>query len=114
MRLPNVQTAEVSHDKIVDYLLNSEHPDGAGKASFFLAAGFRVEQWEELSAAVLKLAVNNTVTRSVDSPHGSKYIVDGQLDTPGGQVVFVRTVWIVDKAGRNPRLVTAYPTRQGT
>lgn len=36
MQLPNASTAELSREKIVGYLLNPEHPDGAGKAAFFL------------------------------------------------------------------------------
>ena len=50
--------------------------------------------------------------RRVDSPHGSKYIVDGKIDTPSGRQVTVRTVWIVDHDHQIPRLVTAYPLRQ--
>ncbi len=57
MPIPNAERAEVSRDKIVDYLLNPQHPDGAGKAAFYLAAGFGVERWEELADALKGLAV---------------------------------------------------------
>jgi hypothetical protein len=109
MQLPNANTAELSREKIVGYLLNPEHPDGAGKAAFFYAAGFRVERWQELADALKSLAERVPVTRSVDSSHGSKYIVDGPIGTPSGRTVTVRTVWIVDRGSQVPRLVTAFP-----
>ena len=46
------------------------------------------------------------------SPHGQKYIVDGMLVTPIGQLPLIRTVWVVDAGGDRPRLVTAYPIAQ--
>lgn len=112
MQLPHAIAAEVSREKIVDYLLNLQHADGAGKAEFFLAVGFRVERWQELADALKKLAGRAPVTGSVESSHGSKYIIDGRIDTPGGRVVGVRTIWIVDMGHQFPRLVTAFPRRQ--
>ncbi len=46
MKLPNLDRASVSEQKVATYLLNPKHPDGAGKATFFIALGFRAEQWE--------------------------------------------------------------------
>jgi hypothetical protein len=112
MQLPNFSAVEVSREKVVEYLLNPQHPDGAGKATFFLAAGFCVERWEELADVMKQLVERATVARSVDSPHGSKYIVEGEINTPSGRMAFVRTVWIVDHGQHVARLVTAYPMRQ--
>jgi hypothetical protein len=113
MELPNASSVEVSREKIVGYLLNPGHPDGAGKAAFFRAAGFCVERWEELAEALTNLAKHASVLRSMESAHGSKYIIDGQVNAPSGQVIHVRSVWIVDRGRQVPRLVTAYPVRQG-
>jgi hypothetical protein len=112
MQLPNVHSAVVSQEKIVGYLLNPKHPDGAGKAAFFASMGFRGDQWQELANALLTLAMSQPVSASLASPHGSKYIVDGAIDTPSGRSVTVRTVWIVDHNSQTPRLVTAYPRPQ--
>jgi len=111
MQLPNIDLVEVSCEKIVEYLLNLRHPDGAGKATFFLSIGFEIDRWEVLSKALRELVKRSPITMRVDSPHGSKYIVDGELDSPSGRLVTVRTVWIVDSGNDVPRLVTAYPTR---
>ena len=39
--LPNAHIAEVPENKILGYLLNTAHPDGAGKAAFFSRWNFR-------------------------------------------------------------------------
>jgi hypothetical protein len=36
-----------------------------------------------------------------------------QIETPGGRMPAVRTVWIVDHGTTAPRLVTAYPRDEG-
>jgi len=112
MQVPNAQEAIVSQEKIVRYLLNPLHPDGAGKAWFFLRLGFRVEQWEVLADALRELVVRAEITSRLDSKHGAKYIVDGLIDTPSERTATVRTVWIIDADEQAPRLVTAYPHQQ--
>ena len=108
MNLPHRDRAIVSREKIVDYLLNPGHPDGASKAAFFLAMGFQPEKWQVLASAFQQLAHREEVV-CVDSQHGSKYIVRGEIDTPNGRTVAIRTVWIVDEGNEVPRLVTAFP-----
>ena len=109
MKLPNAHRAIVEEAKIVDYLLNPAHPDNGGKAAFFLELGFRREDWQTLAAAFRTMAQNLTVTTSMASAHGQKYIVEGIIETPSGKTSRVRTVWIVDRGLDTPRLVTAYP-----
>jgi hypothetical protein len=83
--------------------------DGAGKATFFIALGFRAEQWEMLAEALKRLTAYNGVSRNVQTEHGWKYVVEGEIETPAGRSVVIRTVWIVDHGQSSPRLVTAYP-----
>jgi hypothetical protein len=45
----------------------------------------------------------------MESSHGTKYIVDGEIVSPVGKNPVVRTVWIVDHGQTIARLVTAYP-----
>jgi hypothetical protein len=111
MKLPNAHLAVVDQDKITGYLLNSAHPDNGGKAPFFLALGFRSDDWQALAAALRELAGEMPVAKKMESPHGLKYIVDGQIETPGGRSPTVRTIWIIDQGLEIPRLVTAYPSK---
>ena len=112
MDLPNKDQVNVEVEKVRDYLLNEAHPDGYGKAEFFVSKGFRQESWRELADALRQVACENIVTKYMTSSHGQKYIVDGILSTPTGLTTLVRTVWIVDVGGDTPRLVTAYPREQ--
>ena len=109
MKLPNAELAFVERQKIVEYLLNREHPDNGGKADFFIDLGFSAEAWETLAQALQRLAVSFPVTRSMESSHGKKYIVEGEIESPIGKPATVRTVWIVDNGETIARLVTAYP-----
>jgi len=56
MMLPNGNLATVDRDKIVEYLLNREHPDNGGKAEFFVALGFCSDDWHTLATAFRSLA----------------------------------------------------------
>ena len=112
MKLPNAEHAYVDRAKILDYLLNSSHPDGAGKAQFFLALGFRPQDWTCLAEALRAVAVFDDVCMSLESPYGCKYVIDGCVETPNGGSARVRTVWICEADESRPRLVTAYPCEE--
>jgi hypothetical protein len=109
MRLPNAHLALAERSKIVEYLLNPAHPDNGGKALFFQSLGFRPEEWQMLANSFRKLAQTGEVSKSMESPHGCKYILDGYIETPSGRTSIVRMIWIVDRGVNTPRLVTAYP-----
>ena len=109
MKLPNASLALVDREKITEYLLNREHPDNGGKADFFIALGFSLHEWEILAESLRRVAILSEVSRSMESVHGKKYIVEGEIQTPIGKTPNVRTVWIVDAGKSIARLVTAYP-----
>lgn len=89
------------------YLLS--HANGQGKAGFFLAFSFWPEAWAEFADALKAQARSNPVAVAVDSPYGTRYSVDGELQTPSGRRPRVRTVWILEHGSDEPRLITAYP-----
>jgi hypothetical protein len=109
LKLPNANLAVVDRTKVVEYLLNREHPDNGGKADFFIAMGYHPGDWDAFAAALRLLALSASVTSTMESSHGTKYIVDGPIDKSGGSERLVRSVWIVDTGETVPRLVTAYP-----
>lgn len=109
MKLPNTHMALVEREKVTEYLLNPAHPDNGGKAPFFIALGFKREDWEQFAAAVRQLVLNARVSKYVETAHGKKYIIDGAIETPSGQTPVVRTVWIINRGANAARLVTAYP-----
>ena len=61
--------------------------------------------------ALLKHAADHEIARIVTTPHGVKYIVDGELTTPDGRRPNVRTVWLIEAGATTARLITAYPLK---
>src|SRR5687768_3160182 len=108
-RLPRGELAVVPERKLTAYLLATEHRRGGSKARFLLRFGFRRQAWQELEAALLRHAVEGTVTGQQPGIHGITYVVEGPLRTPDGRDPLFRTVWIVEWGQQVPRLVTAYP-----
>jgi len=107
--LPNLDQAYVDQAKITEYLLSSSHPDGWGKAEFFIRHGFRVEQWQELAGALRQIAAENPVTDVVETSYGTRYTVVGSLIAPDGRTPRLRTIWLIERGTSVPRLITAYP-----
>jgi hypothetical protein len=111
-RLPNAERAIVAQSKIVDYLLSLSHPDGRGKARFFLSHGFSPDEWETLVRALRNHAVTHRVSSAEDTTFGVRYVVEGQLVAPDGRTPRVRVVWFIRTGGDIPELVTAYPIKR--
>ena len=84
----------VEKRKVIDYLLNKEK--SRGKAAFFSDMGFEVSQWEVLAQALKSQALSGTVSSVVESPYGTRYTVDGPIETPDRRTPMprVRTVWV--------------------
>ena len=108
MKLPNAAEAFVPPEKLTDYLLALNHPVGGPKARFFRAHGFDETNTPELASGLLAIARVAEV-QVIVSPHGTKYVADGELPTPRGPIVQIRTVWIVEPAQPRPRFISAYP-----
>jgi hypothetical protein len=49
------------------------------------------------------------VVTVVDSAYGTRYSVDGEMQTPSGKQPRVRTVWIHESGSDELRLITAHP-----
>lgn len=111
MKLPNVGAAGVSEDKITGYLLSPAHRDGRHKAAFFLGFGFTADAWQTLAAALLKHAADHEVARVESTPFGTRYVVEGTMETPFGRTPSIRSVWFLESSQDVPRFVTAYPLK---
>ena len=109
MKLPNYERPLVPREKIVDYLLSPIHKDGRGKAAFFSRFGFTPESWQTLAEALLRHAARHEVAKAEATPFGTRYVVEGGLETPDGRTPLVRVVWFVETGEETPRLATAYP-----
>lgn len=108
VKIPNVDDLQVDREKIEQYLLAATHPDGSTKAEFFSRFGFSLPQWRELADALRNHGAGGKVVRTVESAYGTRYAVDGPLETPDRRNPLVRTVWLLRQSG-TARLITAYP-----
>jgi hypothetical protein len=108
-KLPNAEKIIIKREKILDYLLNTEHHFGSSKANFFGKFGFCSEKWEELASALRIHGQTHEVQKAHETEHGVRFVVEGRLNTPDGRNPHVRTVWQLDKGAVAPKLITAYP-----
>lgn len=113
MKLSNSDKARVDREKITEYLLYASHPDGCSKAAFFAQYGFALERWKILAESLRKQGITHPVVKTMESTYGTRYSVDGPLETPDGRNPYVRTVWIIEKLSATPRLITAHPILGG-
>lgn len=111
MPIPDFTEAIVATEKVRDYLLNPEHPDGGSKAAWFQSLGYARDRWGELANDLLALAATCDQFATVRTPFGVKYVVKGQIGRKSDRTASVLAVWVVE-AGRSPRLVTAYPDEE--
>jgi hypothetical protein len=110
MKLPNSENAIVADAKLTEYLLSTTHPEGKDKAVIFYSRGFSLYRLDELRMSLKNLAKENEVSKVMETIHGMKYVVEGLLETPDERGIVLRTIWMVDRGGTIPRLVSAYPT----
>ncbi len=109
MGATGLKPLRVDYSKVVDYLLSPEK--SRGKAAFFLRMGFDAEQWEDLAHVLMSQARSGEISGAVESPYGTRYSVDGVMETPGSRSPGprIRTVWISEHGADEWRLITAYP-----
>jgi hypothetical protein len=93
-----------------EYLLNITHADGAPKARFFLSQGCTKDNPGRLAEALIQHFENCPNLKITTTEWGIKYVAEGQIDTPNGRRVNIRSVWTHPKGSiAGPFLVTAYP-----
>jgi len=110
MDLPNASNARVERQKITGYLLNAMHPSGGSKASFFAQFGFAPGGWESFAEALRMHCSTNPVIQIAETGFGTRYTVEGPIETPDGRNPNISTVWQLDHGELAPRLITAYPS----
>lgn len=109
MRVPFSSKVTVERKKVVEYLLNPDHPIGGPKSRFFRQFGFSLEKWEIFANALKAHAEHNDILSAEQTEFGPRYEVAGPLECPNGESPQIVTVWQHDVGQVAPRLITAYP-----
>jgi hypothetical protein len=112
MKLPHADIAIVPRNKIVGYLLSTTHNHGRHKAAFFLRFGFDSRSWTTFADSLRQLALTCDVLAEEESAFGTRFVVDGRIESPDGRDPSIRTIWFIETGESIPRFVTAYP-REG-
>ena len=111
MKIPAAESVEVPREKIVDYLLSETHPVGRHKAVAFRSWGFAADRWQELAESLRRHAAENDVTKEEQSPFGTRFVVEGIMESADGRSPQVRSVWFLRNEETVPQFVTAYPLK---
>lgn len=115
MRMPNGVHAVVDIEKLRDYCLSSQHPEGRHKARVFLSAlGMTSADADKLREIMLSAAaVNNEVSMTGADKYGCRYSLN-DIVTLGSREALVRSAWIIKVGEDFPRLVSCYVLRGAT
>ena len=109
MRLPNAPHARVEQIKVTNYQLSVTNSRGRSKANFFLRFGFSPSDWQVFGSGLVSHGASYEVAETVDAEYGSRYYVDGSIESPDGRNPWIKTVWQYDMGTEFPRLITARP-----
>jgi len=96
MPIADADHAIVATEKVRDYLLNLEHPDGGSKAVWFHSLGYARDQWQLLADDLLAIARDSDDFDTETTRFGIKYKAAGSVGRPNHQPGNIRTVWIVE------------------
>ena len=108
MRIPGIERTLISREKVVGYLLNQDHPDGASKARVLAHAGFVDTRPAELENSLREQHLMHDARLGRPSPFGAKYEITRPLIGPVGTVM-ITSVWMVRNGESFPRLITIIP-----
>lgn len=112
MKLPNADRAVVDIEKLRDYSLNPNHPEGKHKARVFLAAlGLKADDAESLRASILEAVLTAEAEEQLSTPYGRRFVVDFQATSFDKYVAtskVIRSAWIIRNDEDFPRLTSCY------
>src|SRR5258706_6428629 len=106
-KLPFAEKAVVPREKLLHYLLNEFHAEGASKAVFFQGYGYSKENFELLSGEFLRLAKTFDAKPKDANQFGKSFEIEGEIDTPNRIKVGVKSIWFLETDGEAPRLISA-------
>lgn len=112
MKLPNAERAIVDLEKLRDYSLNPNHPEGKHKARVFLASlGFTADHAERLRELIMEAILTTEATEQQPTSYGRRFRVDFQVKGEQGFVVMlvtIRSAWIIRNNEDFPRLTSCF------
>ncbi len=100
----------IENPKILEYLLNLEHPRGGPKAKYLMRFGFSRSAPDVLASALVEHAMKNLPGQKVQAGKGPhKIVFEGTVPAPDGRDMPLRTIWIPRDPPPEMRFVSAIP-----
>ena len=109
MRIP--PDAVIDETKFTHYLLVPRPWDD--KSAYLHQAGFVLQNWADLIAAVRRLAASCEAVADRTDDYGTFYRTEGALEGPVGTLPVV-CIWLEPRVGGKIRFVTLKPARRRT
>ena len=110
-RLPHYKQAKMPQEKVGNYLLNPENENANGKPEFFAKLGYNMKNERRLIQDIKKGLGENTAKQYKADEYG-RINFEVVMEIGLTQKSKVQTIWAIDKEGKIPRFVTAYPYRK--
>ena len=116
MKLPNGENAFVDIEKLWDYSLNPNHPEGKHKARVFLEKlAIGRNDAELLRQLILDAVLTADAVEQKPTTYGRRFVVDFEVERGEGIILYkavVRTAWIIRNDEDFPRLTTCFNPRR--
>jgi uncharacterized protein DUF6883 len=109
VKLPGAETAVIELNKLVLYLLNTDHRRGGSKARLLQLMGYSTANWQQLETDVRNQHLTFDVELVVESEYGTRYEIVAPLVGPAGRSIVFRSIWQIDIGTDYPRLITMHP-----
>lgn len=101
-----------SDKKFVEYLLNTNHPEGSSKAKFFNdTLGYNQDNSKKLFDSIVKSIKGVNPTKTITTPYGVKHNFKVEIEGAKGIKTKANVVVVVQKDKRRItyKIVTVYP-----
>jgi len=105
-------TTIIAKEKLRDYLLNLNNPDGESKARFLAEMGYEQKDWQILEGDLREQHLSMEVSLGKESLYGRKYEIIAPLVGPNENRRWIKSIWMIRHSETNARFVTLIPEKQ--
>ena len=97
--------AVIATKKLTEYLLIRLPKDD--KSEYLAKGGYTLNNWQQLEQDLRRQILSLDAQPTLKTKYGQKYQIIGNLTGPNGQILKIKTIWIVIK--QSTQFVTLFP-----
>jgi len=95
----------ISPQKLTEYLLIPLPRDD--KSQYLAKGGYTLDNWQQLEQDLRQQILSLEAQPTLKTKYGQKYQIIGNLTGPNGQILKIKTIWIVTE--QSTQFVTLFP-----